>query len=205
MKAKTMKNRRGIKVVYISNPMRVTTSAASFRALVQQLTGPDSTVAADMANLSSSFVDDNSAVHDRLPPPLPESESQSVVGQPMLLSDQLWSGTAPKPAVEEETPWEVSYESLSSRRRCALAGSLCRSVAAARDSAGNTRANTTADPSSSLCPDSSGAIPVRCALAGSLCRSVAAARDSAGNTRANTAADPSSSLCPDSSGAIPVP
>ncbi|XP_042466824.1 sigma factor binding protein 1, chloroplastic-like [Zingiber officinale] len=113
MKAKIMKNRRGIKVVYISNPMRVTTSAASFRALVQQLTGPDSTVAADMANLSSSFVDDNGAVHDRLPPPLPESESQSVVGQPMLLSDQLWSGTAPKPEVEEETPWEVSYESLS--------------------------------------------------------------------------------------------
>ncbi|KAG8044420.1 hypothetical protein GUJ93_ZPchr0054g2840 [Zizania palustris] len=33
------KKRRAIKVVHISNPMRVTTSAEGFRALVQELTG----------------------------------------------------------------------------------------------------------------------------------------------------------------------
>ncbi|XP_074589946.1 sigma factor binding protein 1, chloroplastic-like [Curcuma longa] len=114
MKAKITKNRRrGIKVVYISNPMRVTTTAASFRALVQQLTGADSTVAADMANSASSFVDVvdyNGVVHGHPPPPAADSSFHSVVGQPMLLSDQMWSGTAP--VVEEETPWEVYYGSL---------------------------------------------------------------------------------------------
>ncbi|KAF8716786.1 hypothetical protein HU200_025878 [Digitaria exilis] len=34
-------NKKPIKVVYISNPMRVETSAAGFRALVQELTGRD--------------------------------------------------------------------------------------------------------------------------------------------------------------------
>ncbi|EES01627.1 hypothetical protein BDA96_03G355500 [Sorghum bicolor] len=35
------KGKKPIKVVYISNPMRVKTSAAGFRALVQELTGRD--------------------------------------------------------------------------------------------------------------------------------------------------------------------
>lgn len=35
------KKKEPIKVVYISNPIKVTTSAAEFRALVQQLTGQD--------------------------------------------------------------------------------------------------------------------------------------------------------------------
>ncbi|KAI4302482.1 hypothetical protein MLD38_038220 [Melastoma candidum] len=37
--------KKGLKVVYISSPMKVTTSAAEFRATVQELTGRDSDVA----------------------------------------------------------------------------------------------------------------------------------------------------------------
>ncbi|CAL9097747.1 unnamed protein product [Musa textilis] len=44
-RSKTSVRKKPIKVVYISNPMRVTTSAATFRALVQKLTGRDSVVA----------------------------------------------------------------------------------------------------------------------------------------------------------------
>nr|XP_009412920.1 PREDICTED: uncharacterized protein LOC103994321 [Musa acuminata subsp. malaccensis] len=36
--------KKTVKVVYISNPMRFTTSVAKFRALVQKLTGRDSNV-----------------------------------------------------------------------------------------------------------------------------------------------------------------
>ncbi|WOL06782.1 sigma factor binding protein 1, chloroplastic-like [Canna indica] len=43
------KKKKPVKVVYISNPMRVTTSATAFRALVQKLTGRDSDVDAAAA------------------------------------------------------------------------------------------------------------------------------------------------------------
>ncbi|CAK7336494.1 unnamed protein product [Dovyalis caffra] len=36
------RSKKGIKVVYISSPMKVNTSASEFRALVQELTGKDS-------------------------------------------------------------------------------------------------------------------------------------------------------------------
>ncbi|OAY36251.1 sigma factor binding protein 1, chloroplastic [Manihot esculenta] len=49
MKSKTQAKRRstkkGVKVVYISSPMKVETSASKFRALVQELTGKDSDAA----------------------------------------------------------------------------------------------------------------------------------------------------------------
>ncbi|KAL7197662.1 hypothetical protein ACSBR2_020231 [Camellia fascicularis] len=38
----TKTKKKPVKVVYISNPMRVQTSASEFRALVQELTGQDS-------------------------------------------------------------------------------------------------------------------------------------------------------------------
>lgn len=38
-RVKSKKKKKKIKVVYISNPMKVKTSASKFRALVQQLTG----------------------------------------------------------------------------------------------------------------------------------------------------------------------
>lgn len=43
------KRQQPLKVVYISNPVRVNTSASQFRALVQKLTGQDS----DIANFSA--------------------------------------------------------------------------------------------------------------------------------------------------------
>lgn len=42
------KRGKGVKVVYISSPMKVTASASQFRALVQELTGQDSDVAGFM-------------------------------------------------------------------------------------------------------------------------------------------------------------
>jgi hypothetical protein len=45
---------KGIKVVYISSPMKLTASAEEFRAVVQELTGRDSNVADHDAYYSSS-------------------------------------------------------------------------------------------------------------------------------------------------------
>ncbi|XP_020594690.1 uncharacterized protein LOC110034789 [Phalaenopsis equestris] len=42
---KPNKNHEPLKVVYFSNPIRVTTSAAGFRGVVQELTGRDSDIA----------------------------------------------------------------------------------------------------------------------------------------------------------------
>jgi len=41
----TKRSKKAIKVVYISSPMKVKTSASEFRALVQELTGKDSDAA----------------------------------------------------------------------------------------------------------------------------------------------------------------
>ncbi|XP_057457634.1 uncharacterized protein LOC130748430 [Lotus japonicus] len=48
------KNKKEIKVTYISSPMKVKTSASNFRALVQELTGQDS-------NVAETFVEANGA------------------------------------------------------------------------------------------------------------------------------------------------
>ncbi|WCJ39149.1 Sigma factor binding protein 1 chloroplastic [Euphorbia peplus] len=50
--SKKSSTKKGIKVVYISSPMKVETSASKFRALVQELTGKDSD--------SARFMDDRS-------------------------------------------------------------------------------------------------------------------------------------------------
>jgi hypothetical protein len=44
-KRQSKKNKKEVKVTYISSPMKVKTSASNFRALVQELTGQDSNVA----------------------------------------------------------------------------------------------------------------------------------------------------------------
>ncbi|KAM1208758.1 hypothetical protein ACFX2J_014381 [Malus domestica] len=49
------KKQGGIKVVYISNPMKVSTSASQFRALVQELTGQDSALPAEPARFSAVY------------------------------------------------------------------------------------------------------------------------------------------------------
>lgn len=60
---------KGIKVVYISSPMKLTASAEEFRAVVQELTGRDSNVADhDLAG----------AYYPIAPPPPSSSSSSSV-------------------------------------------------------------------------------------------------------------------------------
>ncbi|KAL5799384.1 hypothetical protein ACOSQ4_032268 [Xanthoceras sorbifolium] len=47
-------NKKGVKVVYISSPMKVETCASNFRALVQELTGKDSDAASRLADFEKS-------------------------------------------------------------------------------------------------------------------------------------------------------
>ncbi|KAL4353347.1 hypothetical protein GQ457_06G024590 [Hibiscus cannabinus] len=54
------KSKKPIKVVYISNPMKVKTSASKFRALVQKLTGQD----AELPDDPTKFTDTEEAVDD---------------------------------------------------------------------------------------------------------------------------------------------
>ncbi|CAK8567423.1 unnamed protein product [Lathyrus sativus] len=55
-KRQSKKNKKEVKVTYISSPMKVKTSASNFRALVQELTGQDS-------NVADMFVEFNDCVH----------------------------------------------------------------------------------------------------------------------------------------------
>ncbi|PRQ49774.1 hypothetical protein RchiOBHm_Chr2g0125651 [Rosa chinensis] len=48
--------KKPIKVVYISNPMKITTSASEFRALVQQLTGQDADDLPDLHRTSNNHL-----------------------------------------------------------------------------------------------------------------------------------------------------
>ncbi|KAJ8773980.1 hypothetical protein K2173_009411 [Erythroxylum novogranatense] len=67
MKSKGKGGEKGIKVVYISSPMKVKASASEFRALVQQLTGKDSD--------ATRFMDANGICNELL-------LSQGTVGGP---------------------------------------------------------------------------------------------------------------------------
>ncbi|MBA0619427.1 hypothetical protein Godav_028605 [Gossypium davidsonii] len=58
-KSKSKKNNKQIKVVYISNPMKVEISASNFMALVQKLTGQD---AAELPEDPTLFTDANESV-----------------------------------------------------------------------------------------------------------------------------------------------
>ncbi|CAL9046189.1 uncharacterized protein LOC135674035 [Musa acuminata AAA Group] len=74
--------KKPIKVVYISNPMKVTTSAAKFRGLVQKLTGRDSNVAY-MAATDSSMAESlpgSAAAYEA--PRDPSLESTGAVDDP---------------------------------------------------------------------------------------------------------------------------
>ena len=55
---KNSNNNKNIKVVYISNPMKVKTSASEFRALVQELTGQDAELPPDPSKFKDSGSDD---------------------------------------------------------------------------------------------------------------------------------------------------
>ncbi|KAJ0045063.1 hypothetical protein Pint_05221 [Pistacia integerrima] len=66
-KHRNKRSKKGIKVVYISSPMKVNTCASNFRALVQELTGKDSDVDASASRFvenpnPNKLVDDQDAV-----------------------------------------------------------------------------------------------------------------------------------------------
>ncbi|KAA8537340.1 hypothetical protein F0562_026973 [Nyssa sinensis] len=61
---KSSRRKERVKVVYISSPMKVKTSASRFRALVQELTGRHSDVSRLM-ELNGSFTTDNSSHTNR--------------------------------------------------------------------------------------------------------------------------------------------
>ncbi|WOL03179.1 hypothetical protein Cni_G11899 [Canna indica] len=71
--------KKPVKVVYISNPMRVTTSAAKFRGLVQKLTGRDSNVAEMDASGASLVFDDADDVEQYSPDSAAPASSAGLV------------------------------------------------------------------------------------------------------------------------------
>ena len=78
-----------IKVVYISTPMKVKTSASRFRALVQELTGPDSDIARIMeSNGATEFEDYNGRDNNELHELLPAAKSSSPSASPSASSSK---------------------------------------------------------------------------------------------------------------------
>ncbi|KAG6408526.1 hypothetical protein SASPL_131539 [Salvia splendens] len=74
---KNKKSKQSLKVVYISSPIKVTTSAARFRALVQQLTGKNSDIAPYMDSDGGALVDYRDHDGTLLPDCPPSSLSNS--------------------------------------------------------------------------------------------------------------------------------
>ncbi|CAH9085492.1 unnamed protein product [Cuscuta epithymum] len=98
---KRQRKTKEVKVVYISSPMKVKTSASRFRSLVQQLTGRHSDIARIMeTNGATDFSDDiflgDGGDHDRSPP------QPSFFQAPMMAS----------PAVDDESPTSSVDEQL---------------------------------------------------------------------------------------------
>ncbi|XP_044461122.1 sigma factor binding protein 2, chloroplastic-like [Mangifera indica] len=101
IKSKQHKNKiskKGIKVVYISSPMKVKTCASNFRALVQELTGKDSDADASAARFlenpsPNKLVDDQEAVVNDHSGASIESSSPTVSGSDMELFDDLTEGS----------------------------------------------------------------------------------------------------------------
>ncbi|RZS25650.1 hypothetical protein BHM03_00058883 [Ensete ventricosum] len=89
-------NKKPIKVVYISNPMRVTTSPAKFRGLVQKLTGRDS-------NVADTDVTTDSPTADSVPGPAVACDYGRTPGG---VAPTLRSGVPPYEPVGA-TPYEV--------------------------------------------------------------------------------------------------
>ncbi|OIS95963.1 hypothetical protein A4A49_20961 [Nicotiana attenuata] len=100
MKCKNVKKQRrrsddhnsksNIKVVYISTPMKVKTSASRFRALVQELTGPDSDIVRIMeSNGATEFEDYNGRDNNELHELLPAAKSFNELHEPLPAAKSL--------------------------------------------------------------------------------------------------------------------
>lgn len=71
----TKRSKKPIKVVYISSPMKVNTSASEFRALVQELTGKDSDATRFMDNDGADQTHRQRAGHDHRVSAVPSANS----------------------------------------------------------------------------------------------------------------------------------
>ncbi|KAK7260729.1 hypothetical protein RIF29_27008 [Crotalaria pallida] len=64
-KRQSRRDKKEIKVTYISSPMKVKTSTSNFRALVQELTGQDSNVADSFIAIEEENVADDERVNNK--------------------------------------------------------------------------------------------------------------------------------------------
>ncbi|KAL9175405.1 hypothetical protein ABFS82_02G110000 [Erythranthe guttata] len=100
------KRDNSLKVVYISSPMKVRTSASRFRSLVQQLTGKDSYVAQYMESDTTRASDFHEII---------DYENEAVlVTKEVGKSDenQMMSSTSSSPATSSEYPLLGSTDNL---------------------------------------------------------------------------------------------
>ncbi|KAL7157959.1 hypothetical protein ABFS83_02G110600 [Erythranthe nasuta] len=111
------KRDNSLKVVYISSPMKVRTSASRFRSLVQQLTGKDSYVARYMESDTTRATDFHEII---------DYENEAVLGtkevgksdENQMMSfgksdeNQMMSSTSSSPATSSEYPLLGSMDNL---------------------------------------------------------------------------------------------
>ena len=85
-KKKNTNNNKPIKVVYISNPMKVKTSASEFRALVQELTGQYAESPPDPSRFQEFDADDSGTDRGGCENRMDcDKSDQTVVGVPSLV------------------------------------------------------------------------------------------------------------------------
>lgn len=90
--------KKAIKVVYISNPVKVSTSASQFRALVQELTGRD----ADDVPAPPTFLQHSNANNQVQEQVVKEEkvvleEAQQAAALSCVDDDEIWSVTSSTP------------------------------------------------------------------------------------------------------------
>ncbi|KAJ4971442.1 hypothetical protein NE237_004541 [Protea cynaroides] len=123
---KSNKKSKAVKVVYISNPMKVKTSASEFRALVQELTGKDS----DLGNYDGRFLMDghDQTVRDEVMKIGDEYKPFMKIGDeydpqiPKVDAYQESPGKSDDTLVEADQPFVDLFGSLLFENFCLLAG-----------------------------------------------------------------------------------
>ncbi|KAG8096200.1 hypothetical protein GUJ93_ZPchr0013g37013 [Zizania palustris] len=118
---------KGIKVVYISSPMKLTTSAEEFRAVVQELTGRDSNVAehdlaqhqhyhhySSFGRASSTMPAAAAGVAARAVPPT-MATANSVAGRSSMTADHFVAaaGEAASVVAASPAPFQSMYDQLT--------------------------------------------------------------------------------------------
>ncbi|KAF3961263.1 hypothetical protein CMV_014103 [Castanea mollissima] len=103
------KNNNPVKVVYISNPMKVKTSASQFRALVQELTGQNSELP-DPTKFSNKYEHVGGHQHQTGPDPMINDDSKMDGGDD---DDDDHSQQEEVPTVDPSTSQEQPESSSS--------------------------------------------------------------------------------------------